>query len=210
MPYANPPPCSLCARPTAARGLCDRHYRRLLQYGDPLEPSHKVRATCRIDECSKLVTAHGLCAMHRRRDRLYGDPSKTGGRKPPSEWSEAERFWAKVEKTSGCWYWRGKGVSNYGTFTFKGTSMPAHRWAYTAEYGPIPRGKVIDHLCRRHNCVRPQHMEAVTIKENVLRGVGQGAMYARRQSCANGHRLAPSKRPGRRWCPTCRAGDLPA
>lgn len=51
-----------------------------------------------------------------------------------------------------------------------GKNIYAHRWFYERKYGKIPEGKVIDHLCRNKSCVNTEHLEAVTIKENVRRG----------------------------------------
>jgi hypothetical protein len=39
----------------------------------------------------------------------------------------------------------------------------------SASRGPIPDGLVIDHLCLNKGCVNPDHMELVTIGENVKR-----------------------------------------
>jgi hypothetical protein len=41
---------------------------------------------------------------------------------------------------------------------------------YEHHVGPIPDGLVIDHLCRVHNCVNPEHLEPVTPAENTRRG----------------------------------------
>lgn len=38
-------------------------------------------------------------------------------------------------------------------------------------------------------CVNPNHLEAVTQKENVLRGFGTGANFARRSECNKGHKF---------------------
>ena len=35
--------------------------------------------------------------------------------------------------------------------------------------GPIPDGREIDHLCRNHRCVNPDHLEPVTHLENMRR-----------------------------------------
>lgn len=53
--------------------------------------------------------------------------------------------------------------------------------------GEIPEGLVLDHLCRVHNCVNPQHLEPVTIQENLARGYGICAVNARKTHCQNGH-----------------------
>ncbi len=67
--------------------------------------------------------------------------------------------------------------------------MKAHRWIYQYMVGEIPEGWTIDHLCRNTSCVNPDHLEAVTHKENVLRGFGPTALNARKTHCKNGHLL---------------------
>jgi hypothetical protein len=55
--------------------------------------------------------------------------------------------------------------------------------------GPIPLGKEPDHLCRVRRCCNPDHMELVTSRENVLRGVSPAANNARKTHCNRGHEL---------------------
>ena len=78
-----------------------------------------------------------------------------------------ERFWARVEKTSGCWNWTGP--LHGGDGTFDGTG--AHRAAFQFVRGNIPEGLHLDHLCRNKACVNPEHLEPVTKRENTLRAV---------------------------------------
>ena len=107
--------------------------------------------------------------------------------------TEADRFWPKVEFTDTCWLWTGA-ISGlvYGCFSINDGSahwrnIQAHRWAYEFCVRPIPDGLVIDHLCRVTLCVRPDHLEAVTERVNILRGVGMAAQCARKTHCNNGH-----------------------
>ena len=83
------------------------------------------------------------------------------------------RFDAKVGEPDddGCWPWLG-GTANggYGRFGMaEGDVRYAHRVAYERAEGPIPDGRVIDHLCLNKGCVNPDHMELVSIGENVKR-----------------------------------------
>ena len=99
-----------------------------------------------------------------------------------------DRFWMKVQKTDGCWNWTGaKLIPGYGTIQDNHRKMRAHRLAYELLVGPIPDGLVLDHLCRNKGCVRPDHLEAVTQAENLMRGNGVGARHARKTHCNYGH-----------------------
>lgn len=105
-------------------------------------------------------------------------------------------FWAKVDTSGDCWIWTGARLKDeygdYGNAWWNGRAQPAHRVSYQLERGPIPVGLQIDHLCRTRLCVRPDHLEPVTCRENVLRGQGAGAMAVRRDMCLQGlHELTP-------------------
>ena len=79
----------------------------------------------------------------------------------------ANRFWAKVDKTESCWNWTaGTSSRGYGKFNTGGTHGYAHRIAYTLCKGPIADGMVIDHKCHNIICVNPDHLQAVTLKQN--------------------------------------------
>ncbi len=106
--------------------------------------------------------------------------------------STESRFWAKVHKTNTCWLWTGAIIANsgYGQFRYarrSGGRVLAHRYAYELLIGLIPEGLVIDHLCRNRACVRPSHLEAVTHRENILRGEGLAAQNARKTHCTQRH-----------------------
>ena len=127
---------------------------------------------------------------------------------------EIERFWAKVvgtEDPTGCWTWTaGKLARGYGQFACKGfptKTVGAHRWSYRELVGPVPDGYELDHLCRNTACVNPAHLEPVTAKENVLRGMGRSAVNARKTHCHRGHPLSGDNlsitRVGTRLCRRC-------
>lgn len=113
----------------------------------------------------------------------------------------------------GCWKWYGRlrwdngGKIAYGQMSWRGRSHGAHRVAHELYVGPIPQGLQIDHLCRNTRCVNPAHLEAVTQRENVLRGVGFAAVNARKTHCIRGHEFTPENTiiqcGGKRACRTC-------
>ena len=84
----------------------------------------------------------------------------------------AERMWREIEpRTSGCWEWVGYvNYKGYGCLSLRGREYKVHRLMYETYVGPIPEGMVTDHLCRNRRCVNPDHLEPVTIGENVRRG----------------------------------------
>lgn len=114
-----------------------------------------------------------------------------------------ERFWQQVEKTEGCWLWRGP-VNNhgYGQSRVLGENL-AHRVAFRLTKGDIPESLTLDHLCRVTTCVNPAHLEPVTHRENVLRGVSVSAIHARQTTCPRGHQYDSRKRSGGRFCSIC-------
>ena len=101
-----------------------------------------------------------------------------------------ERFFKHVDKTEGCWVWKGSKWKDYGCFRIDGKSVKAHRFAYESLVGPIPEGMQLDHLCRNRSCIRPDHLEPVTNLENTLRGENFIARHIAKTHCAHGHSLS--------------------
>lgn len=104
---------------------------------------------------------------------------------------ELEKFLERVKKgTNGCWNWLGFiNSGGYGKFFLGKKNYQAHRYSYARYIGNIPKGMVIDHLCRKRSCVNPEHLEVVTLKENALRGIGPSAINSRKTKCIQGHPL---------------------
>lgn len=123
--------------------------------------------------------------------------------------SSLDKLVDKIEFTESCWLWRGTLTDHgYGRVVRPGRSKYAHRVAYEDIVGPIPDGLVIDHLCRVHACVNPDHLEPVTSRVNSLRGETLAARQAAQTHCIKGHpfegaNLVIGTR-GARICRTCR------
>jgi len=112
---------------------------------------------------------------------------------------------------AGCFVWTGaESGKGYGTVYFNGKTRRVHRVVYEHLIGPIPDGLEIDHLCRNKLCSNVFHLEAVTTRTNVLRGVAPTAVNDRKTHCIRGHEFTPENtklrksRPSYRQCRTCR------
>jgi len=112
------------------------------------------------------------------------------------------RFWRKVRALeNGCWEWTASlYTTGYGQFGRGGHgNSRAHRVAFEALVGSIPKGFELDHVCHNdtsclggrgcahRRCVNSAHLEIVTHRENTLRGVGPSALHARKTHCPQGH-----------------------
>jgi hypothetical protein len=92
------------------------------------------------------------------------------------------------EPNSGCWLFLGETTPlGYGRMTINQERYYAHRISYQLHCGPIPEGLSLDHLCRVSACVNPKHLEPVTHRVNVLRGIGPSAIHAKLTHCKRGH-----------------------
>jgi hypothetical protein len=100
-----------------------------------------------------------------------------------------ERFERQYEVDRlGHWIWKGYcDASGYGRFKSSGMGTDiAHRYAYMAYRGPIPKGTEIDHLCRIRDCVNPAHLEPVPHVVNIRRG-DTGINNREKTHCPYGH-----------------------
>lgn len=141
------------------------------------------------------------------------------GRKPGSE-TAMDRYFANVRAglwsptmQSYCLLWVGKlnheGYAQMGWISLvdKQQHSTGHLFAYERFVGPIPEGFQVDHLCRVRNCVASWHLEAVTPRENLLRGNTFQALNVAKTQCPEGHPYDKANTyvwtDGSRHCRTC-------
>lgn len=110
---------------------------------------------------------------------------------------------AKKNKQTKCWEWQDRIKNGYAIIT-----IPVHRLAIELFTDRIIKdGKVIDHLCRNTKCINPKHLEPVSNKENILRGIAPPAINAKKTHCIYGHPFSGDnlklKSNGNRICKEC-------
>lgn len=123
--------------------------------------------------------------------------------------ADVDRLWKSVRKTNDCWLWTGAlDTRGYGQIKVAGRLWMVHRVVYELAVVRLAGDLVVDHLCRVPTCVRPDHLEPVTNRENTLRGTNFIAENAAKTHCPQGHAYDEAntirERSGRRRCHTCK------
>lgn len=119
-----------------------------------------------------------------------------------------------VEEDTGydtpCLVWQGAANGDgYGSVwdADRKTSVAVHRTMYRHLVGEIPTGTEVNHRCGVKRCWKPDHLEAVTHRENMQHAIETGLHLVPREMCRRGHLLTEDNLygpPGTRWCLTCR------
>jgi hypothetical protein len=119
------------------------------------------------------------------------------------------RFESKyvVDPSTECWLWTACCFpSGYAQLRLAGKTRLAHVLSYEHFVGPVPEDRELDHTCRARNCVFYRHLEPVTHKENVLRGM-MPMRHRMATHCPQGHAYDETntiiKSNGSRGCKAC-------
>lgn len=117
--------------------------------------------------------------------------------------ADIERFLKYVNDSGSCWLWSGfKTPLGYGRFSFKGSPIYAHRFAVLIKEQWII-GLEVDHLCKNRGCVKPEHLEQVTHKLNLLRSEKQiSTINSSKKTCTCGKQYE-ARLNGSRFCRPC-------
>lgn len=116
-------------------------------------------------------------------------------------------FWTRVTigELDDCWPWKNACLKDgYGASRDRNGKMGrAHRIAYEYAVGPIPAGKLLDHLCHdprvctlgfqcpHRRCCNPRHLKPVTSLENSAPDRAVRDRSLRSTHCARGHEYTP-------------------
>lgn len=168
------PECSYaeCGKPLHGNsGLCKGHYtqRRKGRELAPLLRSGSLN--CSFDGCLKHYYSKGLCSGHYQQQRKGAPLSPLVERAAVRGGSLEEKIaaYTATPDADGCMLWTGKrNRFGYGVVSLAGgRSTVAHRVAYEISTGTeIPGALTIHHRCAKRACVNPEHLQAVTQREN--------------------------------------------
>jgi len=106
------------------------------------------------------------------------------------------RFWDKVvrDPETECLEWTAGGSGGYGALRVDRRMRKSHQIAWLLAGRELTPGLELDHLCRNRGCVNVAHLEQVTHRENVRRGL-TGAVCKTRCAaithCPHGHEYSP-------------------
>lgn len=167
--------CEVCSKPFSVKPskiaagygrFCSKQCYN--QYQTRPRPERRTRIqrtclTCGADfEVAPNVVANGQGKYCSRSCKYVGD---LGPKRPFTE-----RFWSKVNRTSGCWLWTAAvnkgGYGKFGQGPKGGRTLPAHRVAWELTHGPIPEGLCVLHKCDNPPCVNPDHLCLGTLSDN--------------------------------------------
>lgn len=141
-----------CERTHKAKGFCGTHYNQVW----------RRRPKCKQACCNADQVAHGYCRPHEARALQR--------RRPADQERALARFRRSVEPDweTGCWMWQETpNEDGYGQFWVGKQFWYVHRFAYVWFLGGHPSGKVLDHICNRKLCVRPDHMWPISSTLNI-------------------------------------------
>ena len=125
--------------------------------------------SCSVAGCNFSYLARGYCTSHWHQlwRRTASDDQL---RYQYQSLQAAFDAWPKHVNENGCHVWLGNTSGpdgdRYGSMTYRNRRIKSHRAAYELAHGPIPPRHDIDHMCFEKLCVNPDHLRAVTRKQN--------------------------------------------
>lgn len=122
---------------------------------------------CRGPMCNKPSVAKGLCSAHYKQMQRDGHLHVIEESKLPED-----KFWKNIRKDreTECWVWTGTVDKGYGRMYIGNKAFQVHRWSYEQhKHTKLSKEDTLDHLCRNTLCCNPDHLEKVSLLENIER-----------------------------------------
>jgi hypothetical protein len=117
---------------------------------------------------------------------------------------------SETQRYGECWLYTRVHHSGYSYVRVGHTRPGVHRVVHAVCTGIYEQnGRVVDHLCKRKNCINPKHLELVEQTVNIARGTAldRAAEFNRRKThCPVGHEYSSENTVwwnGWRKCRTC-------
>ena len=161
---------------------------------------------CSFKNCTRPLLAGGLCAGHRAQTQKGRPlsplhPYRKKGNTPRITCDEVPG-----PLSTPCHVFRGGATpSGYGKCGLNGRTITVHIYIWTMEKGRVPRGKLLDHVCRVRKCCNQDHLRHITPRQNVTQNPVRPPL---KTHCAKGHPFDAKNTKigteGNRRCRTCR------
>lgn len=134
-----------------------------------VNPNHLSAGTPKQDGRDKVLRKRVLCGKEHHA-QLHPETVWRGRRNRLGQLTDLDRtrFLAKIAvQEDGCWRWLAAITrEGYGSFSFFGKVLGAHRASHMLFKGPILERLVVRHSCGNRWCVSPEHLSTGTPKQN--------------------------------------------
>lgn len=136
-----------------AKDRCSTHYQQWW----------RRQPKCRLAHCNGLqARRHGYCRLHE--GRALSTRSKAAQEKTLARFREG----ILPDWETGCWMWKEHpNEFGYGMMWIGRDRWYSHRFGYVNFYGGHKANQVLDHICNRKLCVRPDHMWPISNTLNI-------------------------------------------
>lgn len=130
-----------------------------------------MKKLCLFPDCGRPQESFGYCSGHRQQHRRGAELTplvvqRKRGTAPAVVCDECACPFPELG--TPCHIVRGEPLdTGYFQVSFLSRTMPLHRYIWEREFGPIPKGMVVDHVCRERTCCNVDHLRVVTQKQNV-------------------------------------------
>lgn len=150
--HGNPIVCAT-GKKYKSRNRCATHYQQWW----------RKQPKCLLARCNSLqARRHGYCRLHE--GRALRTRTKAAQEKTLARFLEGIR----PDWQTGCWMWRETpNDDGYGMLWIGRDRWYAHRFGYVYFYGGHKPKEVLDHICNRKLCVRPDHMWPISNTLNI-------------------------------------------